>query len=387
MKFLIPRDVGPDEHRVAATPETVKRLIQHGHSVAVETGAGVEAAFTDEAFAKAGAEIVADCSWSEAQAVLKVSPLSTEAIDKLEPGTTVIGLLDPYASRDAVEQLASKRITAFSLELVPRITRAQTMDALSSQASIGGYKAVVLAASRLGRYFPLLMTAAGTVPPSKVVIIGAGVAGLQAIATAKRLGAVVEVSDIRPAVKEQVESLGGRYIEVPQAEAAEDEGGYAKEMGEDFLVRQRELLAEHIAAADVVITTAQVPGRPAPRIVSREMVEGMKPGSVVIDLAASSGGNCELTKNGEEILHNGVLILGPSNLPATMAHDASTLYARNVLALIEHITPDGELSIDIEDDVQSGALLTHDGEVINAGVRDRLFGQPPIQKATKEEGE
>lgn len=385
MKFLIPREVGADEHRVAATPETVQHLVEQGHSVLIETGAGSAAAFTDSAFAEAGAEVVDTCPWGDADVVLKVGPLSRDLVEVLRPGAVVIGLLDPFSSRDSVELLLDKQVTSFALELVPRITRAQTMDALSSQASIGGYKAVVLAASRLGRYFPLLMTAAGTVPPSKVVIIGAGVAGLQAIATAKRLGAVVEVSDIRPAVKEQVESLGGRYIEVPETESAEDEGGYAKEMGEDFLARQRALLAEHIAAADVLITTAQIPGRPAPRIVSREMVEGMKPGAVVIDLAASSGGNCELTKSGEEIDHNGVLIMGPPNLPATMAHDASTLYARNVFALIEHITPEGELSIDAQDDVQSGALLTHAGQVINTAVKERLFGEPQQPSESKAE--
>jgi len=372
MKFLIPLERHPNEQRVAATPETIGRLIKNGHSVIVESGAGEAASFPDSAMVKAGAQIVPEISWADTQALLKVGSLAPEDVDKLPEESVVIGLLDPYLHLDTVARLAERRITSFALELVPRITRAQTMDALSSQASIGGYKAVVLAAATLGRYFPLLMTAAGTVPPAKVVIIGAGVAGLQAIATAKRLGAVVEVSDIRPAVKEQVESLGGRYIEAPETQGAEDSGGYAKEMGEEFLARQRELLARHIAAADVVITTAQVPGRPAPRIVSREMIEGMKPGSVVIDLAASSGGNCELTRSGDEVVHNGVKILGPSNLPATMAHDASTLYARNILALIEHITPEGELKVDPNDDVQTGALLTHDGAVVNAAVKEAL---------------
>ncbi len=375
MLFFIPREPDARERRVAATPETVGRLVEHEHAVAVEAGAGTEAAFTDEAFTAAGAQIVAAAAWDEADAVLTVGPIGPEIIEQLKTGCAAIGLLDPYSHQEEVKLLAKRGITSLALELVPRITRAQTMDALSSQASIAGYKAVLLAASRLGRYFPLLMTAAGTVPPSKVVIIGAGVAGLQAIATAKRLGAVVEVSDIRPAVKEQVQSLGGRYIEAPEAEAAEDEGGYAKEMGEDFLARQRELLARHIAAADVVITTAQVPGRPAPRIVSREMIEGMKPGSVVIDLAASSGGNCELTRADEEVNHDGVLILGPPNLAATMAHDASTLYARNILALVEHILDEGKLAIDAADDVQSGALLTHGGEIVNPSMRQLILGE------------
>jgi NAD(P) transhydrogenase subunit alpha len=246
------------------------------------------------------------------------------------------------------------------------------MDALSSQASIAGYKAVLLAAYRLGRYFPLLMTAAGTIPPSKVVIMGAGVAGLQAIATAKRLGATVEVSDIRPAVKEQVESLGGRFIELPLAESGEGEGGYARQMSEDFLRQQREIVARHVAAADVVITTALVPGKPAPRLVSRDMVEAMRPGSVIVDLAAEQGGNCELTRQGEEVDHHGVLVLGPPDLPSQTPYDASVLYARNVWALVQGLVADGELALDPDDEVVAGALLTHAGEVRHAATAERL---------------
>jgi NAD(P) transhydrogenase subunit alpha len=268
--------------------------------------------------------------------------------------------------------MAERRFSSIALELLPRVTRAQTMDVLSSQASIGGYKAVVLAASRLNKYFPLLMTAAGTISPARVVVMGAGVAGLQAIATAKRLGAIVEVSDIRPEVKEQVESLGGRFIALPMAESGAGTGGYAKEMGADFLRRQRETLKEHVAAAHVVITTAQVPGKKAPMLLDREMVEVMRAGAVVVDLAAASGGNCELTRADEEVEHKGVLVLGPSNLPASMPHDASLLYARNVAALLEHVCKEGALVLDREDEIVAGALVTHDGEVVHPAVAEAI---------------
>ncbi len=372
MKLLVPRESDPEEHRVAATPETVSHLSELGATILAESGAGAEAGFSDGEYVQAGAAIAGTDAWAETDGVLKVGPASADEAGRLRRGGLLVGLLEPDRHLDAVRVLAEREATALALELVPRITRAQSMDALSSQASIAGYKAVVLAASRLGRYFPLLMTAAGTVPPAKVVVIGAGVAGLQAIATAKRLGALVEVSDVRPAVKEQVESLGGRYIDVPDSEAAVGEGGYAKEVTQDFLNRQREILTQHIAAADVVITTALVPGRPAPRIVSQAMIAGMKPGSVVVDIAAPRGGNCEPTCPGEEVVHNGVLILGPVNLPATMAHDASTLYARNIQALVELVLTDGELAVDPEDEILAGCLLTHQGKVAHAATRELL---------------
>jgi NAD(P) transhydrogenase subunit alpha len=286
-----------------------------------------------------------------------------------------VGFLSPFQQQETVRRLAERKVSSMAMELVPRISRAQSMDALSSQASIAGYKAVLLAAHRLDRYFPLLMTAAGTIPPSRVVVMGAGVAGLQAIATAKRLGAVVEVSDIRPAVKEQVESLGGRFIELPLEESGEGEGGYAKEMGEDFLRRQREIVTRHVAEADVVITTALVPGKKAPILLTREMVEGMRPGAVVVDLAVAQGGNCELSKLGEEVVHNGVLLLGPANLPAETALDASTLYARNLLALIREMVKEGKIEIDLEDEVVDGSLVTHQGKVHNAALAAALNDQ------------
>jgi NAD(P) transhydrogenase subunit alpha len=260
------------------------------------------------------------------------------------------------------------------MELIPRITRAQSMDALSSQANIAGYKAVLVAATRLDRYFPLLMTAAGTVRPAKVVVMGAGVAGLQAIATAKRLGAVVEVTDIRPAVKEQVASLGGRFIDLPGLESGEGTGGYAKEVGEDFLTRQREILTRHVAAADVVLTTALVPGKRAPTLLTRQMVEAMRPGSVVVDLAGEQGGNCELTRAGEEVVHGGVLVLGPTNLPGSLPRDASSLYARNVLSLLQEILEEGAITIDRENDVVGPTLLTYQGQVVHAAIAERLQG-------------
>ena len=333
---LIPKERGTAETRVAGTPETVKKLIRQGLDVTVESGAGDRASLPDRAFEEAGARIGTDLAslLPEADVVLRVSPVDCHdeqelrEIEALRAGSVLIGFLAPYRNLDTVQKLAERGLSAIAMELIPRITSAQSMDALSSQASIGGYKAAILAAHTLGRYFPLLMTAAGTIPPARVVVIGAGVAGLQALATAKRLGAVVEVSDIRPAVKEQVESLGGRFIDLPTKESGEGVGGYAREMDEDFLARQRQLLKEHIAAADVVITTAQVPGKEAPRLVTADMVEAMRPGSVIVDMAAERGGNCELCVPGEHTVHGGVHILGPINLPATMARDASTLYSR-----------------------------------------------------------
>jgi proton-translocating NAD(P)+ transhydrogenase subunit alpha len=364
-KVFVPKESRPGETRVAATPETVKRLAAAGLEVAVEAGAGEAAYFPDAAYEAAGARLERDgaAAWRSADAVLKVAPLTPDEAGALHSGAVVVGLLAPYRERETVERLAAGGVTALAMELVPRITRAQPMDALSSQASIAGYKAALLAAARLPRYFPLMMTAAGTIPPARVVVMGAGVAGLQAIATARRLGAVVEVSDVRAAVKEQVESLGGRFIELPQAESGEGAGGYAREMGEEFLARQRQIVAERVAAADAVITTALVPGRPAPRLVTTAMVEAMRPGSVVVDLAIEQGGNCELSESDREVVHRGVLVLAPSNLAATVPHHASTLYARNVQALFQLLLRDGKLAVDPSDEVVAGCLLTHQGEV------------------------
>jgi NAD(P) transhydrogenase subunit alpha len=379
VSIFVPREESAAETRVAATPETVKRLLKLGVTVTVEAGAGARASFGDAAYAAAGATVGGREALDGAQAMLCVGPPSLETCDRLAAGSLLAGLLAPYRQDDLVRRLAARRVTSIALELVPRITRAQPMDALSSQASISGYKAVLLAASRLGKHFPLLMTAAGTIPPARVVIMGAGVAGLQAIATARRLGAVIEVSDIRPAVKEQVESLGGKFIELPQQPegSGEGAGGYAKEMSAEFLAKQRQVLTERVAAADVVITTALVPGRPAPRLVSREMVEAMRPGSLVIDLAIEQGGNCELSKAGEDVMHQGVLVLAPANLATTVAADASTLYARNLFALVQYLVKDGALRFDTADELVAGCLLTHEGEVRHAGTRERLGASRP----------
>lgn len=383
-KVFIPRERRPGETRVAATPETVKRMVKQGLEVAVEQGAGVASLFSDGEFEAAGARLVSHpaTAWESADVVLKVtSPGVFEGLpgheaEGLKPGAVLIGLLAPYRNLDMVRTLATGHVTSLALELVPRVTRAQPMDALSSQASISGYKAVILAAWRLPKYLPLLMTAAGTIKPARVVVMGAGVAGLQAIATAKRLGAVVEVSDIRAAVKEQVESLGGKFIELPQAESGEGQGGYAREMGEDFLRQQREIVKRHLAAADAVITTALVPGRPAPRLVTAEMVHAMRPGSVIVDLAVEQGGNCELSKADSEVVENGVIILGPSNLPAAMPHDASLLFARNVHALLQLvIDKEGKVAPNLDDEIIAGALLTHGGEVLHRATAEQLQPQ------------
>jgi len=370
-KLFIPRERRALEARVAATPETVKKLAGLGLEVRVEADAGRGASFSDAEYEAAGARIAADAgsAWGEAGAVLKVAPPEAGEGDLpiagLARGAVLVGLLAPHEGESAerVRALAEAGVTSLAMELVPRISRAQSMDALSSQSNVAGYKAVLLAAARSPRFFPLLMTAAGTVRPSRVVVLGAGVAGLQAVATAKRLGAVVEVSDIRPAVQEQVESLGARFIELPDLESGEGSGGYAKEMGEEFLRRQREILTEYLRAADVVITTAQVPGKKAPILLTGEMIGAMKAGAVVVDLAAEQGGNCALTRAGEEVDANGVAILGPRNLAATVPRDASTLYARNLLVVIEHLVEDGALRIDPRDEITGAMLLTHDGQV------------------------
>ncbi|HEX3552333.1 MAG TPA: Re/Si-specific NAD(P)(+) transhydrogenase subunit alpha [Thermoanaerobaculia bacterium] len=383
-KVFIPRERRPGETRVAATPETVKRMVKQGLEVAVEGGAGLASLFSDAEFAAAGARLVGDpaAAWESADVVLKVTPpgrfegLTRHEAEGLKPGAVLIGFLAPYRNLDMVRTLAAGGVTSLALELVPRVTRAQPMDALSSQASIAGYKAVLLAAWRLPKYLPLLMTAAGTIKPARVVVMGAGVAGLQAIATAKRLGAVVEVSDIRAAVKEQVESLGGKFIELPQAESGEGQGGYAREMGEDFLRRQREIVQRHLAAADAVITTALVPGRPAPRLVTAEMVRAMRPGSVIVDLAVEQGGNCELSQADSEVVENGVVILGPSNLPAAMPHDASLLYARNVHSLLQLVVDkEGKVAPSLDDEIIAGSLLTHGGRVLHQPTAAQLQPQ------------
>ena len=377
MKMVVVRERGDGESRVAATPETVKKFKAAGVEVVVEAGAGAAASFADDAYTSAGAQIVSESELPGALGscglMVAVGPeVPGTLTEALPEGATLVCFMDAFRRFDHVRALTAGKISTLAMEQVPRITRAQSMDALSSQANIAGYKAVLEAASRLDKYFPLLMTAAGTVQPARVVIMGAGVAGLQAIATARRLGAVVEVSDIRPEVKEQVESLGGKFIELPMQESGAGEGGYAKEMSEEFLRKQREIVAERVAAADVVITTALIPGRPAPKLVPREMVERMRPGAVIVDLAVSQGGNCELSRAGEVVDHGGVRVVGATNLPGAMAHDASLLYARNIWALLKPTLKEGELVLDLEDDVIGPTLLTHAGELRNERVKEAM---------------
>lgn len=366
--IFVPRERTAGETRVAATPDTVKRLVKEGFAVRVESGAGEGAHLPDEAYVAAGATLVSDAAegWAQADVVAKVAPPSLVEVSQLKEGALVVGFLAPHRSVDLARALAERKVSSLSMELVPRISRAQTMDALSSQANIAGYKAVLLAAAHLDRYFPLLMTAAGTVQPAKVVVMGAGVAGLQAIATARRLGAVVEVSDIRPAVKEQVQSLGARFIDVELGEGGDGAGGYARELTAEQLAKQQAIIADRVAAADVVITTALVPGRPAPKLVTEATVKRMRPGAVIVDLAAEQGGNCELTVAGETVERHGVKILAPLNVPASLSHDASSLYARNVQALLLHVAPKAALTLDVEDEIVKGALFTHEGRIVHA---------------------
>ena len=340
----------------------------------VERGAGDAAGFADESYALAGAELAADAAAALAAAdvVLRVAPPSETEIAALPAAALVISYLRPLDRPELTQALAARGVSALAVELVPRITRAQTMDALSSQANVAGYRAVLVAATQLPRYFPLLMTAAGTVPPAKVLVLGAGVAGLQAIATARRLGAVVSAFDVRPAVREQVESLGARFLEVELPEAGETSGGYAQELSEETQRLQRELLAEHVAASDVVVTTALVPGRPAPKLIAAEMVASMRAGSVIVDLAAEAGGNCELTAPGETVVRESVTIVGDRNPAAAMPYDASRLYARNVTELLGVSLDEGRLALATDDDVIAGCLVCHGGAVVHPAVLERL---------------
>lgn len=360
---------------MAATPETVKQMVKAGLTVRVETGAGAESFIRDQAYEDAGAELIDD-GWAEADLVLKVAPPSEEEAGKLKEGGAIVGFLAPYDRHDLVRSLRDQKVSSFSMELVPRITRAQKMDALSSQASIAGYKAVLLAAAHLPKYFPLLMTAAGTIKPAKVVVMGAGVAGLQAIATAKRLGAVVHASDIRPSVKEQIESLGGKFIPLPESdESTEGDGGYAKQVSEAYLAEQKRIVRDFLLQADVVICTALIPGKKAPVLVPADVVGEMKPGAIIVDMAVAQGGNCELSVEGENVRESGVLIIGEANLPATMPADASLVYARNVWALVDHLVTEGKLEVDLEDEVTAGCTLTHAGKLRHARTAEAM-GEP-----------
>ena len=379
MKIAVAKEIEVCERRVALIPETVAKLVKQGLEVFVEAGAGEKAFFSDADYETPGAKIISDSAqlWSEADILLKVSPPQTREdgrteIELLKPESVLISFLNPLGNPVIVQQLANRQITALSMELIPRSTRAQSMDALSSQASLAGYKAVLIAAAALPKYFPMLTTAAGTIAPAKVFIMGAGVAGLQAIATARRLGAVVEAFDIRPAVKEEVQSLGAKFVEVKLEEETVAAGGYAKEISEDSKKRTQELVASHVKNADIVITTAQVPGRQAPRLVTEEMVAQMKPGSVIVDLAAEQGGNCACTEAGKDIIWNGVTIIGPINLPSSMPVHASQLYAKNVTSLMQLLIKDKALEINFGDDIVDAACVTHGGEIRNQRVKDAL---------------
>ncbi|UZD55157.1 Re/Si-specific NAD(P)(+) transhydrogenase subunit alpha [Caldimonas aquatica] len=368
MLIGVPLETVAGETRVAVTPETAKKLVAQGHTVRIQRGAGVAASAPDEAYTAVGAELTDAPGAFGCELVLKVRAPQAEEVGRMKPGTVLVGMLNPFDAQ-GLQRLASAGVTGFALEAAPRITRAQSMDVLSSQANIAGYKAVMIAANVYQRFFPMLMTAAGTVKAARVVVLGVGVAGLQAIATAKRLGAVIEASDVRPSVKEQVESLGAKFIDVPyetdeEREAAEGVGGYARPMPQSWLDRQKAEVAKRVAQADVVITTALIPGRPAPRLVSAEMVRSMKPGSVIVDLAAAQGGNCELTEPGRTVVQHGVHIVGETNLPALVAADASSLYARNVLDFLKLIlTKEGGLKIDLDDEIVAACRVTANGEV------------------------
>ena len=377
----IPAETFPGERRVATVPAVVPALMKAGLDVLLEPGAGAAAGFPDADYVDKGAALATDRAhlFATGDVVLQVRALGANPdagradLDLLRPGQVVIGLSEPLGAPAAARELAARGATAFSMELIPRITRAQSMDALSSMATIAGYKAVLVAAEALPRMFPMMMTAAGTVTPARVFVVGAGVAGLQAIASARRLGAKVEAYDVRPAVKEQVESLGASFVDLPLDTAgSEDAGGYAKAQDETFYARQREMMGRVVAASDVVVTTALIPGRPAPVLVTDEMVAGMTPGSVVVDLAAERGGNVEPSRPDEVVTAHGVTVLGPTNLPSTVPYHASQMYARNVSALLLHLVRDGAVALDPDDEITSGTLVSRDGEVVHPRVRELL---------------
>lgn len=384
MRIAVPREIRPDERRVALVPDAVRRLVEAGLEVYIESGAGTEAAFADVAYEEAGASIVTATAplWSEADILVKVAPPAEQhgvhEIEYLRQGAVLIGFLDPLEDTALVQRLAEHRITAFSVELVPRLSRAQSMDVLSSQATVAGYKGALLAADALGQFFPMLTTAAGTIAPARVLVIGAGVAGLMAIATARRLGAVVEAFDIRPAVREEVQSLGATFVGVELQEATAGTGGYAPEVSETVRQHEQEVLRQHLRNADVVITAAQVPGKRAPRLVTEEMVASMRPGTVVVDLAADQGGNCACTVPGEDVVRHGVTVIGRHNLPSLMPQPASRMYARNMVAFLHHLLRDGELHLDFTDEIIQGACVTHDGSIRSPAVRQAgtQAGQP-----------
>ncbi len=364
------------ERRIAAVPETISKMVKSGMEVLVEAGAGNDSFVSDAEFEAAGAKIAPDAAsvLSRSDLILKVNKPTVDEINNIKEGAVLISFLQPFASPEVIKALAARKVTALSMEMVPRITRAQRIDALSTMSTVAGYKVVLLAAASCGRFMPMLATAAGTIPPAKAMIIGVGVAGLQAIATIKRLGAVVTAFDVRPAAGEQAKSLGAEFVslEVPH-DQAEDTGGYAKEMSADFYKKEQDILRSHIKDVDVVITTALIPGKRAPLLITEEMVKEMKPGSVIVDMAVEQGGNCELSEVGKDVLRHGVTIIGQVNIPSSMPVHASLLYARNILAFVNLISPDGKsINVDLSDDVIIGSLITHNGEIVHPAIKDAV---------------
>jgi NAD(P) transhydrogenase subunit alpha len=379
MIISVAKEVRKGERRVALVPETVAKLVELGFEVLIESGAGEGSLSSDDAYKEAGAEVIGDVAslFDKADIILKVRPPyereEGNESDLIRSGSLFIGFLNPLENPEITAGLADRRVTAFAMEFVPRISRAQTMDALSSQASVAGYKAALMSAEKLGKFFPMLTTAAGTIPPARVLVIGAGVAGLQAIATARRLGAVVEAFDIRPTAKEEVQSLGARFLEVELEEETIDEGGYAREVSEASREKELQMLFDHVQNSDVVITTAAVPGKKAPLLLTEEMVGSMRPGSVVVDVAAEQGGNCVLTRIGETVDHNGVKVIGPLNLPSSLPVHASEMYSKNISTLLLTMCKGGEIVLDFEDEIIDAACVTHNGIVRNERVK-RVIG-------------
>jgi NAD(P) transhydrogenase subunit alpha len=368
----VPKETLPGERRVALVPDLVGKLTKAKLKVLVQSGAGVAAGFPDPSYEEKGARLEPEVL-PQADVLLKVQPPTLEEIGQLKEGATLIAFLAPYANLEPIKALAARQVTAFAMELMPRITRAQAMDALSAMSTVSGYKAVLMAANHLPKFFPLLMTAAGTVTPARVFVLGAGVAGLQAIGTARRLGAVVEAYDTRPIVKEQVESLGAKFVELGlETKNAEAKTGYAKAQSEEFYQKQREMMLKYVAAADVVIPTALIPGQRAPVLITEEMVQGMRPGSVIVDLAAEQGGNCALTEPGKEVVKHGVVIFGLLNLPSTVPFHASQMYARTVTNYLGHLLKDGRVNLDLNDELTRGPLVTHKGEIVHEAVKAAL---------------
>jgi len=372
LKIFVPNESRSGENRVALTPSVVKQLIAEGFECYIEPGAGNGAGFSDKVYQDSGAVVAGQsATWGTADVVLKVNPPSPEEIGQMKKGAALISLMYAFSNPALVDACTKQGVSAFALDAVPRISRAQKMDVLSSQANLAGYKAVIIGANEMGKIFPLLMTAAGTITPSKVLIFGAGVAGLQAVATAKRLGAVVEVTDVRPETKEQVESLGGKFL-VVEAEGIKTEGGYAREVSEDFLRKQKELVEKHIAQADLVITTAQVFGRKAPVLITEEMIRLMKPGSVIVDMAVEQGGNCSLSEPGKTVVSHGVKIVGQTNLPSLLPVNASELFAKNISTLLLHLASGEGFKLDLDEEITKGCLITHEGQLVHETTRELL---------------